>query len=69
MQSPAESPAKVSVKLRASQGWQTLVLPPCGMYLVEMLKILLTYNNKRDVPGHTAHNQPGGLGETLELAA
>ena len=23
----------------------------------------------RDVPGHTAHNQPGGLGETLELAA
>ena len=23
----------------------------------------------RDVPGHAAHNQPGGLGETLELAA
>ena len=28
LQSPADSPAKVSVKLRASQGWQTLVLPP-----------------------------------------
>ena len=23
----------------------------------------------RDVPGHTAHNRSGGLGETLELAA